>query len=76
MTDIALQPRTDQPVLRARVAIVEDHDLLAQSLGYALANLGVEVHRLPDVRAEAVLAALADVGARGGGDRRRHCTPS
>jgi DNA-binding NarL/FixJ family response regulator len=43
-----------------RVAIVEDHDLLAQSLAYALGNLGIEVTTVTDRSVDGVLAALAD----------------
>jgi len=44
----------------ARVAIVEDHDLLAQSLGFALSNLGIQVTTVADLRTDMVrLARLA-----------------
>lgn len=43
----------------SRVAIVEDHDLLAQSLAFALSNLGIEVTTVADRSRDGVLAALA-----------------
>lgn len=58
MTETAVQTQVQQPVVRGRVAIVEDHDLLAQSLAFALANLGVEVTTVPDVRPAATLEHL------------------
>ena len=43
MTETALQTGRFDAAVQARVAIVEDHDLLAQSLGFALSNLGIHV---------------------------------
>ena len=40
------------------MAIVEDHDLLAQSLGFALSNLGIHVTTVADLHAEAVIETL------------------
>ena len=57
MTETALQAGRTAAV-EARVAIVEDHDLLAQSLGFALSNLGIHVTRVADLRAEAVIETL------------------
>lgn len=58
MTDTALsfspQARTDG----ARVAIIEDHGLLAQSLAFALSNLGASVTVVEDLEASAVLRVL------------------
>lgn len=42
----------------ARVAIVEDHGLLAQSLGFALSNLGIAVTVIENLEASAVLDVL------------------
>jgi DNA-binding NarL/FixJ family response regulator len=50
----------DERLPHARVAIVEDHGLLAQSLAFALANLGVEVHTVADIRPPSVLETLAN----------------
>ena len=50
--------RPHHAAVEARVAIVEDHDLLAQSLGFALSNLGIHVTRVADLRAEAVIETL------------------
>jgi DNA-binding NarL/FixJ family response regulator len=43
----------------SRVAIVEDHDLLAQSLAFALSNLGIRVVTVPDLRPDSVLETLS-----------------
>jgi len=58
VTETALQHGRVDAAVDARVAIVEDHDLLAQSLGYALSNLGIRVTKVPDLHADAVLATL------------------
>ncbi len=58
MTDTVLHPTSGPQTLHTRVAIVEDHDLLAQSLAFALANQGVEVTRVPDLRPDAVVETL------------------
>ncbi len=42
----------------ARLAIVEDHELLAQSLAFALANLGIDVTVVDDLQPTAVLQSL------------------
>jgi two-component system nitrate/nitrite response regulator NarL len=44
----------------SRVAIVEDHDLLSQSLAFALTNLGIRVTRVPDPHPAAVLQTLRE----------------
>jgi DNA-binding NarL/FixJ family response regulator len=44
-----------------RVLIVEDHELLAQSLSMALRADGLEVHRCPPSSADTVLAAVGEV---------------
>jgi DNA-binding NarL/FixJ family response regulator len=58
VTETALQTGRVGAAVDARVAIVEDHDLLAQSLGYALAGVGIQVTTVPDLRPDAVLATL------------------
>ena len=65
MTDTALHhavitsSRSDRDdETRARLAIVEDHALLAQSLAMALANAGIEATIVADLEPAAVLAAL------------------
>jgi len=58
VTEIALQHGRPDAAVQARVAIVEDHDLLAQSLGFALSNLGIDVTTVADLHAEAVLETL------------------
>jgi DNA-binding NarL/FixJ family response regulator len=58
VTDTALFPDRSDVTAQARVAIVEDHDLLAQSLAFALANLGVEVTPVRDLARDAVLETL------------------
>ena len=58
MTETALHTGRVEAAVEARVAIVEDHDLLAQSLGYALSNLGIHVTTVADLHAEAVLETL------------------
>ena len=64
MTETALQTGRVDAAVDARVAIVEDHDLLAQSLGYALSNLGIHVTTVADLHAEAVLETLEALRAR------------
>lgn len=58
MTDTAVFSSPDVAAVSARVAIVEDHGLLAQSLAFALANLGAEVVVVKDLRPSNVLATL------------------
>jgi DNA-binding NarL/FixJ family response regulator len=63
VTDTALQASSSfhasaAAAADARVAIVEDHDLLAQSLAFALANLGIKVTRVPDLAPDAILETL------------------
>ena len=62
MTGAALLPGSDVHAVAARLAIIEDHGLLAQSLAFALANLGIEVTVVDDLRREAVLDALRGSG--------------
>lgn len=45
----------------SRVAIVEDHDLLSQSLAFALTNLGIHVTRVADPHPAAVLQTLREL---------------
>ncbi|MGZ6950629.1 MAG: response regulator [Acidimicrobiia bacterium] len=59
MTDTATQSVVHPDALPSRVAIVEDHDLLAQSLALALTRVGVDVVTVRDLRAEAVVGELA-----------------
>jgi DNA-binding NarL/FixJ family response regulator len=55
----ASTPSTSEPaVARARLAIVEDHALLAQSLAFALMNLGVDVMVVADLSPAAVVETL------------------
>jgi two-component system nitrate/nitrite response regulator NarL len=63
VTDIAtgsapvhLPPGMETPA--DRVVIIEDHALLAQSLAFALANLGIDVSVLHDLEPPVVLGAL------------------
>ena len=58
MTDTAVFSNPDVAAVSARVAIVEDHGLLAQSLAFALTNLGAEVVVVEDLRPSSVLATL------------------
>jgi two-component system nitrate/nitrite response regulator NarL len=58
VTDTALQSSRVDAGVQARVAIVEDHDLLAQSLSFALVNLGIHVTNVADLHAAAVLETL------------------
>jgi DNA-binding NarL/FixJ family response regulator len=58
VTDAALVQRSGLEPLAARVAIIEDHGLLAQSLGYALTNLGIDVIVVEDLERTAVLEVL------------------
>lgn len=61
MTDTALQSTATNATLGARVAIIEDHDLLAQSLAFALVNQGATVTVVEDLAAFAVISALRDI---------------
>lgn len=60
MTDTSLIGGRQTGVRAARLAIIEDHELLAQSLAFALANLGIEVNVVTDLEPAAVLNALRD----------------
>lgn len=53
-----LHTYVDPPTMHARVAIVEDHDLLAQSLAYALTDRGIDVTTMTDLNPAAVLDVL------------------
>ncbi len=79
MTDTAFSsPSGVGAALAVHVAIVEDHGLLAQSLAFALHNLGIEVTVVDDLSRDNVLATLGaqelhlvlldfDLGAAGKG---------
>ena len=60
MTNTALDTSPLGKALTARVAIVEDHSLLAQSLAFALSNLGAAVTVVADLEANAVLRTLSE----------------
>lgn len=60
MTDTAVVAGQRLNPVAARVAIVEDHGLLAQSLGFALSNLGIHVTVIDDLDRGAVLRVLRE----------------
>ena len=59
MTETAVWRARQSGPVNARVAIVEDHGLLAQSLAFALTNLGIEVTVVDDLSPHQVLTVLA-----------------
>jgi two-component system nitrate/nitrite response regulator NarL len=59
VTETAVHIQNDRPMLRGRLAIVEDHSLLAHSLAFALTNLGIDVTTVPDVHRGPALDFLA-----------------
>ena len=60
MTDTAMIHGQKVDAVAARIAIVEDHGLLAQSLGFALSNLGIHVTVIEDLDRASVLNVLRD----------------
>lgn len=60
MTDTALSRSPQASTDGARVAIIEDHGLLAQSLAFALGNLGASVTVVEDLESSAVLRVLGE----------------
>ncbi len=60
MTDTAVVAGQRLNPVAARVAIVEDHGLLAQSLGFALSNLGIHVTVIDDLDRGAVMTVLRE----------------
>ena len=60
MTDTALSCSPQAGTDGARVAIIEDHGLLAQSLAFALSNLGASVTVVEDLESSAVLRVLGE----------------
>ena len=60
MTDTAVVRGRQVDAVAARVAIVEDHGLLAQSLGFALSNLGIHVIVIEDLTRASVLNVLRE----------------
>lgn len=58
MTDTSTLRGSELGSVAARVAIIEDHSLLAQSLAFALADLGIHATVVKDLRPPAVLDLL------------------
>jgi DNA-binding NarL/FixJ family response regulator len=58
MTETATARGQRVDAVEARIAIVEDHGLLAQSLGFALSNLGIHVTVIDDLDRASVLEVL------------------
>ena len=59
MTETAIWRTQPAGAVNARVAIVEDHGLLAESLAFALSNMGIEVTVVDDLSSHNVLTVLA-----------------
>ena len=58
MSDTTMLRGSELSAAAARVAIIEDHGLLAQSLAFALADLGIQATVVKDLRPTAVLEFL------------------
>src|SRR3954451_9322971 len=61
MTDTATVHDQSVNAVAARIAIVEDHGLLAQSLGFALSNLGIHVTVIDQLDRASVLSVLRGI---------------
>lgn len=61
MTGTSLLNGQEAGVQAARLAIIEDHELLAQSLAFALANLGIDVTVIENLEPSAVLQSLRNL---------------
>ena len=60
MTDTSMLRGAQLPSVAARVAIIEDHGLLAQSLAFALADLGIHATVVKNLNPPAVLDVLRE----------------